>query len=331
MTNANASLRSTDATAQLLTSLVAMGLMEAGETPPAIRLSGGVSSDIWQVELKRGPVCVKRALAKLRVSADWHAPVERNAFEVGWLRTVGEIVPAAVPQVLGEDAAHGAFAMSYLAPDRHPVWKDLLRNGVADTATAAAVGETLVRIHAATANKADVAAGFASDHIFHAIRLEPYLLATAAAHPDRADALRALAEVTARNRKALVHGDVSPKNILIGPNGPILLDAECAWFGDPAFDVAFCLNHLLLKCIWRPTATADFLACFVALQTQYLAAVDWEPKGDLEARIARLLPGLLLGRIDGKSRNSASHRVGSYPHRCPPAPCGARKSARRCS
>jgi Ser/Thr protein kinase RdoA (MazF antagonist) len=95
---------------------------------------------------------------------------------------------------------------------------------------------------------------FATDAIFHAIRLEPYLLATARAHPDRAAALEKLAKTTARTKLTLVHGDVSPKNILIGPQGPVFIDAECAWFGDPAFDLAFCLNHLLLKCLWVPSA-----------------------------------------------------------------------------
>jgi hypothetical protein len=125
--------------------------------------------------------------------------------------------------------------------------------------------------------------------------------ATATAHPDRAAALEALAAETARTKRALVHGDVSPKNILIGPKGPLFLDAECAWYGDPAFDLAFCANHLLLKCLWTPAAAAGFLACFEALTKRYLDGVDWEPPEDLERRAARLLPGLFLGRVDGKS------------------------------
>jgi aminoglycoside phosphotransferase (APT) family kinase protein len=127
------------------------------------------------------------------------------------------------------------------------------------------------------------------------------LVATAAAHPDRADRLLALVAATQANRKALVHGDVSPKNILCGPYGPVFLDAECAWWGDPAFDLAFCLNHLLLKCLWTPRARNGFLTCFDALADAYLPGVIWEPVDALEQRAAALLPGLLLARIDGKS------------------------------
>jgi hypothetical protein len=142
---------------------------------------------------------------------------------------------------------------------------------------------------------------FATDHIFYPIRPEPYLIATALAHPQLSGRLRELSDTTMRTRLALVHGDVSPKNILTGPRGPVFLDAECAWYGDPAFDLAFVLNHMLLKCIWRPQWTLRYLACFDALSQAYLAGVDWEPRAAMETRTAHLLPGLLLGRVDGKS------------------------------
>ena len=103
------------------------------------------------------------------------------------------------------------------------------------------------------------------------------------------------------NKRALVHGDISPKNILVGPRGPIIIDAECAWYGDPAFDVAFCLNHLLLKCIWNPSAKSELISAFDTMVKTYLSAVSWESAGDLEQRVAGLLPGLMLARIDGKS------------------------------
>jgi 5-methylthioribose kinase len=289
-------------TADLSAALVRMGLMEPGETPGFTALTGGVSSDIWRVDLARGPVCVKRALPKLKVAADWRAPVGRNLYEARWMARAGRIVPEAVPKLLGQDEEAGALAMEYLAPEEHPVWKALLRRGQVRPETAAEVGRRLGRIHAATAADAAVTAPlFPTDAIFHAIRLEPYLLATARVHPDVAPALEAIAAETAATKRALVHGDVSPKNILVGPAGPIFIDAECAWWGDPAFDLAFCLNHLLLKCVSRPIATSALLESFRRLAAAHLAEVDWEDRAGFEARTARLLPGLLLARIDGKS------------------------------
>ncbi|MCC7050065.1 MAG: aminoglycoside phosphotransferase family protein [Alphaproteobacteria bacterium] len=278
-----------------------MGLLAPGAALAAEPLAGGVSSDIWRVELETGPACVKRALSKLKVAADWRAPVERNAYEVEWMRVAGAVVPDTVPRLLGHDSDSGCFAMGYLDPGEFPLWKALLRAGKAEPATARAVGGRLVRIHAATAGRPEVARAFATDHIFHSIRLDPYLLATAEKHPALALALRAVVDATAGTRRALVHGDVSPKNILVGPKGPVFLDAECAWYGDPAFDLAFCLNHLLLKCLWTPSARDQFLACFAALAEAYRAGIAWEAPAAMEARTARLLPGLFLARVDGKS------------------------------
>jgi aminoglycoside phosphotransferase (APT) family kinase protein len=278
-----------------------LGLLEQGEAPRFARLTGGVSSDIWRVDLLRGPVCVKRALAKLRVAADWRAPIERNAYEASWMRHAAALVPDAVPGLLGQDGEAGVLVMAYLPPSRYRGWKADLLAGRAEPEVAAAVGACLARIHAGTAHDAAIAAAFPTDRIFHDIRLEPYLEATAPAHPDRAEALHRLVAVTAATKTALVHGDVSPKNILVGPKGPVFLDAECAWYGDPAFDVAFCLNHLLLKCLAVPAAAAGFLGCFDALAETYLGGITWEPAAALEARAAHLLPGLLLGRVDGKS------------------------------
>ncbi len=277
------------------------GLAGKDEAPSWRPLTGGVSSDIWLAETARGPVCLKRALAKLKVEADWFAPVERNAYEVDWMKIANRLAPGAAPEVLAHDPARGLFAMAYLDPVQYRPWKEELRRGRADPAFAGKVGATLARIHAGTAGDTKIARRFATDTIFRDIRLEPYLEATGRRHPDRAEALSSLVAVTAATRRALVHGDVSPKNILVGPDGPVFLDAECAWYGDPAFDLAFCLNHFLLKCLWTPAARDGFLACFAAMAGAYLEGVGWEPAGDVEARAAHLLPGLFLGRVDGKS------------------------------
>src|SRR5712671_3962847 len=112
---------------EVLGFLKKMDLLGENETPTATTLAGGVSSDIWRVDLVRGPVCVKRALPRLRVAQLWEAPVERNRFEYEWLRFAGEAAPASVPRVIGQ--RDGLLAMEYLAPEAYPVWKDELRNG----------------------------------------------------------------------------------------------------------------------------------------------------------------------------------------------------------
>jgi len=264
-------------------------------------LTGGVSSDIWCIETENGLVCAKRALSKLRVVADWRAPVERNLYEARWLQVAHLASAGCAPELLGQHAELGVLVMRYLPPTDFRLWKKELHAGHVEPTTAKELGQILSSIHSYAAKRPELAQEFPTEKIFFEIRLAPYLIATAEQHPNLASALLALVAQTQKNAKTLVHGDVSPKNILLGAHGPVLLDAECATWSDPAFDLAFCLNHLLLKCLWTPSSSSDFLNSFDVLAQNYLQAVDWEHPQELEARAARLLPGLLLARVDGKS------------------------------
>ena len=277
------------------------GLAAPGETQQWHPLAGGVSSEIWRVDLPGRSLCVKRALPKLKVGVDWEAPVSRNAYEWAWLRFAAGIQPRAVPRPLAHDPAAGLFVMSFLEPEKHPVWKEQLLRGVVEPRVAAQLASVLALLHGASAHRADLAESFDTLPNFHALRLQPYLLVTAGRHPDIANRLQALALRTGSMRLALVHGDVSPKNILLGAQGPVLLDAECAWYGDPAFDVAFCLNHLLLKCLVQPARADALFEAFAAFVAAYFDTACFEPRALLEARAASLLPALLLARVDGQS------------------------------
>jgi aminoglycoside phosphotransferase (APT) family kinase protein len=281
--------------------LLAHSLRRPGEASTYTSLTGGVSSDIWRVDLPGRSICVKRALPALRVTAQWEAPVQRNANEWAWLCFAVRHEPRAVPQPLAHDPEAGLFAMSYLSPEEFPNWKQALLNGQADPQTATAVGHIIVGLHNASAGQPAIERRFDTLEIFRALRLDPYFQTLADHHSSLSSRLHEISARTAKMKIALVHGDVSPKNILIGPQGPVILDAECAWYGDPAFDLAFCLTHLLLKSLARPSHLDAYFKCFDALTTSYLSGIQFEPREALESRAASLLPALLLARIDGKS------------------------------
>lgn len=264
------------------------------------RLTGGVSSDIWTIAQGDRRVAVKRALPKLRVEQDWQAPVSRNAADARWLQTVRGIMPEAVPEILHHDEAAHFFVMSYIEPERAPVWKSQLLSGTVSASFAAAVGRAIGRIHAATAGRADIWAAFDNGETFRAIRLSPYLESTALRHPPLAPRIREVIEITAARRECLIHGDMSPKNILAADTGPIFLDAECATCGDPAFDLAFCLNHLLLKRL-RAADPAPLFDAFEAMASGYFETARFAGAEHVERRAAALLPMLFLARVDGKS------------------------------
>ncbi|MEY4249633.1 MAG: hypothetical protein RJA87_1266 [Pseudomonadota bacterium] len=292
-----------DDTADLYEALVELGLIKPGEQPRFSFMTGGVSCDVAMVETKDGRVLViKRALSQLRVPTEWLASADRSAFEVQWLKLVSSRVSAdLVPEVIAELPERHMFVMSYLPIETYPVWKAELLEGRVDPDFAGALGRALVQIHAATAGDPALAQQFATDDLFMALRIDPFLLHVARSQTDVAPMLQALALDLQLRKIALVHGDVSPKNILIGPKGPVILDAECAVYGDPAFDLAFCLTHLLIKSVFIVDKGQLLINSARSLTGAYLAEVGWEDSQALSARTAKLVSALLLARLDGKS------------------------------
>jgi hypothetical protein len=130
-----------------------IGLLASGDRLRCVPLDGGVSSDIWRIEIGAQKYCLKRALAQLKVSQIWEAPIERNDAEWKWLAEAEAIWPGSAPRLVAQDRNAGLFVMEYLDPDRYPNWKSQLRDGILREETAVAVAERLVAIHAATAGR----------------------------------------------------------------------------------------------------------------------------------------------------------------------------------
>ena len=264
-------------------------------------LSGGVASDIAKVDLPDGPVCIKFALPKLKVAADWFAPVHRNRAEYEWLAVAGSIAPGSVPKLLGRSDRLNGFAMEFLQGDSVYLWKAALLAGAAPKGEAALVADVIGRIHSRSTKSDFESAAFQNFDDFRSIRIEPYLSYTATRHADIAGHLTALASQLYESRIALVHGDISPKNILIRDGRPVFLDAECATMGDPVFDVAFCLNHLVIKSLHLHGMAMTYRNEAQDFWRHYIPHVSWENPSALEARLMALLPALMLARVDGKS------------------------------
>lgn len=280
--------------------LVEGGLVQPGHPFLVQPLPGGVSSNILRIDLPDGrSICVKQPLAQLKVEKEWRAPLSRVLAEMDWLQTAYSIVPAHVPRILAADRARGAFAMEYL--EGMACWKSELLAGRLVPQVGIQLAGIVAQVHSVTARNPEFEHRFANDATFFAIRLEPYLVETARMHPDLARELIGLVASVQNNQLALVHGDVSPKNVLLGPNGPVLVDAECALYGDPSFDLAFLLNHMLLKSAHLLQQAKALENLFEAMARAYLERVDWEPVAEFDRRCAQLLPALLLARIDGKS------------------------------
>ena len=282
--------------------LVADGIIDDNAT--LTPLSGGVSSEICLVNSGSRQFVVKRALPQLKVAEEWFADVGRNRNEAAYLRYVGAFRPRNVPQLMSVNSERGYFCMEYLGKE-WTNWKQQMLRSECDLRVAGAAGDFLGCVHARSSHDPAVADQFNTLDIFEQLRIEPYLLSAARRHPslkvvieDEAARLRSVKEV-------LVHGDFSPKNILVKPDRLMVVDCEVAWYGDAAFDVAFLLNHLLLKSLLRPLDGKMWRAMFDAAWSSYVTS-RFTPNEDvakstLEKNTGWLLLMLLLARIDGKS------------------------------
>ena len=282
---------------RIVADLVGRGLLRKGRVT-ATPLTGGVSSDIRLLSDGRRNLVIKQALARLRVREPWHADVSRNLTEQRYLRLVASIWPAAVPAIVHSNPELDYFAMEYL--EGLATWKSHLLDGEADPALARRAGEIMGGVHLRTAGDGGVAAVFDTVSNFHALRSEPYLLTAAARHPRLRSSIEAETRRLEGTRLCLVHGDFSPKNIMIGGRRLVVIDAEVAWYGEPAFDTAFLFSHFLLKALYHRRDAERFIALLPAAWEGYRSVFPSLDPG-LERRTGRLLLMLLLARVDGKS------------------------------
>jgi len=265
-----------------------------------VPLSGGVSSEIYVVHDGTQKFVVKRALAKLKVKDNWFANVERNVSERDYIEYVGKMTPGAVPRIYFSCPDEGYFGMEFL-DDSFINWKTLLLEGVFCVRHAELAGALLGEIHCRTTGNDFLRNSFDTTANFHQLRVEPYLITTGSRHPTLQAIFAAEAQRIEETREALVHGDFSPKNILIHDDRIVLLDCEVAWYGDPSFDVAFLLNHLFLKALYHAPAAAESKNMVGAFWSTYEQKTPEESATQITARLVPLLLMLLLARVDGKS------------------------------
>lgn len=275
--------------------------MLAASTPVEIvPLGGGVSNDTFAVVGPGTGLVVKRALPRLRVADEWLATVERIVTEADALRLAGRITPGLVPDVVDVDPATSTLVI-VKAPSSWRTWKDDLLAGDVDAMVATRLGGALARWHQSTTSAPDVAERFDQPAAFEQLRVDPYHRTVARRLPEVAGAVGRVVEAMADRRVCLVHGDFSPKNVLAGDGEVWVIDWEVAHLGDPAFDVAFLLNHLVLKSIARPQRAGAYRAAADAFVAAYRAGTGGLSSAGGEAHVVAHLGCLLLARAVGKS------------------------------
>jgi 5-methylthioribose kinase len=281
--------------------LAAAGLIEPADPVTATELGGGVSSIVILAETPRRRVIVKQALPKLRVQADWPSRPDRSLVEVAAMQAYAPLVPAgAIPEVLHTDPERLCFVMT-AAPASAENWKTQLLTGHVEPAMATRAGAILAGMHLGSTRDPALSARFDDREFFHTLRVDPYLWQICRVDPALRATIEPLVDDMLAHRQALVHGDYSPKNMLVYGDTLLVLDFEVAHWGDPAFDLAFCLNHFLLKAVYRAPESERYLALARAFWAAYDPALALELAATLLPRTLLLQGALMLARIDGKS------------------------------
>ncbi len=292
---------------QLLAYLQQTGRIGADEEPAIHNLAGGVSNRTVLVQRSSGEAWVlKQALARLRVAVDWFSSPARVHREALGLRWLAAIAPAgAIPRLVFEDRAAHLLAMEAV-PEPHENWKQVLLRGGMQPAHIVAFGQLLGTIHRRSQERSrELRTVFDDRSFFESLRLEPYYRYTAGQVPAAGPFLDALIADTGRQRLSLVHGDYSPKNVLIHQGRLVLLDFEVIHFGDPAFDLGFSLTHLLSKAHHLAAQRPAFAAAarqYWRVYVDTLGPVAWGGgRAGLEERAVRHTLACLLARVAGRS------------------------------
>lgn len=278
--------------------------VDSGRSVVVRTLAGGVSNRTVLVELGRGEAWVlKQALEKLRVEVDWFSDPERVHREALGLRWLAELAPpATITPLVFEDHENHLLAMEAV-PEPHENWKAMLLEGRLETDHVEQFARLLGTVHrGGHERREEVAEVFWDRSFFESLRLEPYYGYTAERVCKAAGFLRALIEETRACRDTLVHGDYSPKNVLVREGKLVLLDHEVIHFGEPAFDLGFSLTHFLSKAHHLPEKRDAFAYAARLHWSVYHDEVGDLPwAGDLEERAARHTMGCLLARVAGRS------------------------------
>lgn len=289
---------------QALAYLREVGLVREDESPDLHVLKGGVSNRTLLVEPLRQPAFVlKQALSKLRVAVDWYSDPLRIHREALGLRYLEEISPVGtITPLLFEDTSRHIIAMAAV-PRPHRNWKEMLLSEGPVEEHVLQFAEIAGTIHRESARLAPIIGDvFADRSWFESLRLEPYYEFSATQVPEAATFLRELVEQTLKMRLALVHGDYSPKNILVHDGRLVLIDHEVVHFGDPSFDVGFSLTHLLSKAHHCRERRQAFLESAELYVRRYMEMVDHSGfDAGFESRACRQTLGCLLGRVVGRS------------------------------
>ena len=265
------------------------------------KLAGGVSSEVYHVRTNKNNYCIKRSLKRLLVKKKWIANTNRIKFEYLWLKHCQNILKRNIPNTYEFNDKKKYIVMEYLKTSQYKTLKQLFFKRIININTIKLISKHLYKIHSNSSNYKTKKIFEGNYKNFYDLRLDPYFNEVGRVYPKYKEYIKKINENYIKNSSTLVHGDFSPKNILVDKNKIIYLDAECCNFGDPVFDLVFFTNHLLIKSIFLRDKSQEFIKLYLSFYKEYLSNLSTKNFNSYIDRIIKMTPIMLLSRIDGKS------------------------------
>lgn len=281
----------------VLAYLIDKQIISANEAAEVEVLTGGVSNIVLAINTKDKKMVLKQALAELLVAQKWEADQRRAIVEAHALELFHKLTPEQVPNLLFLDSERFILILERV-PIGSSVWKSDLLNSQIDPNVTAVLGTTLAQWHNFGEKNEAARAEFMEDSLFEQLRIDPFYRFVSAKNEPLRPVIGRLINELEIDKTTIVHGDFSPKNIMVGLDNQVyILDFEVTHVGNPIFDLAFLLAHILCK-IFRTDDTNEkklLSKCADQFISSYEVIRPIAPSLSLHTAL------IALARVEGKS------------------------------
>ena len=262
-------------------------------------LGGVVSSGVFGIHNQEVDFVLKQALPELKSPITWPADRRRSVTEARAIKTLHAITPKNVPQLIDVDPEEFTVTMTRF-PQEFLVWKTELLKGNIHPEIGSELGRILASWHNFGFENESIRNRFLEEKLFEQLRVWPFYRVVQERNPQFKDLIAGMIEEITREKITIVHGDFSPKNILVATGQePIVLDFEAINTGNPVFDLAFLLGHLVCKQI--RTDSIEEKGLIKRTAAEFLTAYSNHSKVGVATNLKDHTALIALARVDGVS------------------------------
>jgi 5-methylthioribose kinase len=277
--------------------LIEKGVISATDQAEVEVLTGGVSNVVLAITTKDKKLVLKQALAELKVAEKWEADQRRAIVEANAIALFHKLSPDQVPNLVFLDPERFILVLDRV-PVGSTVWKSDLLDGVINPDVAAVLGTTLAKWHNFGESDKEARLQFMEDSLFEQLRIDPFYRFVAAKNELLKPVISKLIKELEGDKTTIVHGDFSPKNIMVGMDDQVyILDFEVTHVGNPVFDLAFLLAHLLCK-LFRTNEPLEEKMLIASAQ-RFISA--YEQIRPISESLPLHTALIALARVEGKS------------------------------